>query len=202
MFEHPWTGTSNYLKAEQKKSIKKKGNLREKYLGNTKAPVVLCYGNHCFVEYHTNFGQEIYFIDGPATSFTIKGIKFGGFRGTKYINSFFPDGLKNTIEAASRLENDLDVVVTHAPPQYVLDNICGMWANEHVGMIGLKKYIDESNENNTNLRLSLFGHIHEEFGSKKLGNVLCCNSAEGYTVLDRDDKNNWNVVEAKNDGIF
>lgn len=183
----------------QEETLNKLGNLREVYLpkATRNAPIAVVRGNHCYTEYAHRFGGEFYNIGVEATSFEMLGLKVGGFRGTKFISEFFSDGLYDSRKVSSGLDKDLDIVMTHAPPKFILDEV-RMWRGaDFVGMNGLRDYIEECNGNKSNLRLSLFGHIHEAFGTEKLGNVLCCNSATGYTVLDREEDGSWTVVEAK-----
>lgn len=183
----------------QEEHLNKLGNLREVYLPETcrTAPVAVVRGNHCFTEYAHRFGGEVYNIEKNASSFMMLGLKIGGFRGTSFISSVFSDGLKDTHKVSAGLENDLDIVMTHAPPKYILDEV-RMWrGEEYVGMAGLREYLEKCNANEENLRLSLFGHVHEAFGTEMLGNILCCNSATGYTVLDRLNDGSWEVVESK-----
>jgi Icc-related predicted phosphoesterase len=182
----------------QEEHLDKLGNLREVYLPETcrNAPVAVVRGNHCFTDYAHRFGGEYYNIEKTANSFRMLGLKVGGFRGTSFISSSFSDGLKDTHKVAAGLENDLDIVMTHAPPKFIMDEV-KMWrGEEYVGMPGLREYLEKCNANKTNLRLSLFGHIHEAFGTEVLGDIMCCNSATGYTVLDRNDDGSWKVVES------
>lgn len=206
MYEDYWNPTYHGFQLDkdlswkvQEEHLNKLGNLREVYLPETcrDAPVAIVRGNHCFTEYAHRFGGEVYNIEKTANSFMMLGLKVGGFRGTSFISSSFSDGLKDTHKVAAGLEDDLDIVMTHAPPKFILDEVRMWHGAEFVGMSGLREYLEKCSANRANLRLSLFGHIHEAFGTEMMDNIMCCNSATGYTVLDRIDDGGWEVVDAK-----
>ena len=69
---------------------------------------------------------------------------------------------------ATDCEKDKIVVVTHYPPLGILDEVNG----KHVGYEGYKKLDEEIKP-----LLHCFGHIHEAFGFKKIGETTFINCA-------------------------
>lgn len=89
-----------------------------------------------------------------------------------------------TIE--ERVDRDT-ILVTHCPPKNILDRLtCGLC----VGSTSIRKLIKDKQP-----AFHVFGHIHEAFGQKKIGNTLCYNVSclwldrilRGY-VIDMDTK--------------
>ena len=65
---------------------------------------------------------------------------------------------------------DTDILITHAPPQEILDLTLG---GEEVGCSSLRYYIDEK----IKPVLNVFGHIHEAYGSMVKGETLFVNGS-------------------------
>jgi Icc-related predicted phosphoesterase len=55
------------------------------------------------------------------------------------------------------IPNDVDILITHGPAKYMLDRVL---RGQHVGSEELRSRIIRLN----NLKLHVFGHIHEEYG--------------------------------------
>ncbi len=162
-------------------------NFRQKFLASPDAPVVCVRGNHDFIDLAPLFiGGPTYEIQDPTDVFEICGLRFGGFRGINWIAGEWADEMRDdTLErAVSSLPHDLDVVVTHSPPQGVLDRVGGYpfgvrayasWVNRCLYEEGMKLP-----------RLLCFGHIHEANGvivSKEQG-MTVSNAATTVNVLE------------------
>lgn len=83
----------------------------------------------------------------------------------------------------SSIPDDTDILITHGPPQFVLDrtlpyeNVTPSGIEfsppRHVGCADLKRRIAELPK----LKLHVFGHIHAGYGQEKIGNVLHVNAS-------------------------
>lgn len=74
----------------------------------------------------------------------------------------------------------LDVLVTHGPPKYVLDQVVGR-PDEHLGCLDLRNAIHKKQP-----RVHVFGHIHTGHGILDLLKTKCMNVAicdESYTPV-------------------
>lgn len=172
-----------------KKTFESPEELRERFFANPDAPVVYCRGNHCFIDPDPYIGGRIYSMGLEATRIDVDGVIFGGYRGTRFINNYFSDGRMDDLTLADKLADDLDVLVSHAPPYGVLDRV----GFEKIGMSGLSKHIQKAAFKYLPLKLSLFGHIHCEFGSRRVADVLCVNSSVGWTLLEADEDGNFHI---------
>lgn len=65
----------------------------------------------------------------------------------------------------SNIPEDTDILITHGPPQGILD-LC-----DHGGRVGCDDLLHRIREL-PNLKLHVFGHIHESYGSEKLKDSL------------------------------
>lgn len=159
------------------------GHLRAVF-GAPGAPVVCCRGNHDFVDLAPLFaGGPVFEIgEDPAQAWTMLGLKFGGVRGVKRHRGRWSDELDAAeFDARARgLPPDLDVLVTHAPPEGILDAIPG----ESVGSPALRAYVARHDPSLPPLRAHLFGHIHEGKGTVALGGTVFSNAACGWNVID------------------
>jgi Icc-related predicted phosphoesterase len=68
---------------------------------------------------------------------------------------------------------DTNILITHGPPIYILDEVERMFGIEHTGCENLANKIKELKE----LKLHVFGHIHAGYGSKKINNTMFINAA-------------------------
>lgn len=81
-------------------------------------------------------------------------------------------------EKWSLIPDDIDVLVTHGPPNGILDAVPTRWGIENAGCEELRSRIEEISSFNT-LKLHIFGHIHcgygthEEFGVKYVNASAC-----------------------------
>lgn len=68
-----------------------------------------------------------------------------------------------------QIPNDIDVLVTHGPPHNICDKSSSGF---HCGCEVLRGAIERVKP-----ALSVFGHIHEAYGTDVFGDTLCCNVA-------------------------
>jgi Icc-related predicted phosphoesterase len=76
------------------------------------------------------------------------------------------------------IPDDIDILVTHGPPYGIMD-LCPPWRDhpaERAGCEDLLKRIKELK----NLKLHVFGHIHEEYGTHEQDGVTFVNCSKGY----------------------
>lgn len=95
------------------------------------------------------------------SSVDIEGYKIYGTPHSKiFYNWAFNRSEEDLERLFSRIPSDTDILVSHAPPYGVLDQIIG---GESVGEKTLSKRIHQLK----NLKLHVFGHIHNSFGMIK-----------------------------------
>lgn len=105
---------------------------------------------------------------------------------SKELNSFKEDEIYNDLKALTQnIPNNRVIVVTHTPPYEILDKVrtdLVEWAIKsygkkskkgNVGSSGLKSFIIEYKP-----ILSVFGHIHEAKGIKKIDGCTCINTGK------------------------
>lgn len=158
--------------------------LRHDILGNPDAPVVVCRGNHDYVNLAPMFGGDVWEVSlmGDEAT-TIQGFKIGGTRGVNPISGEWSDeiGAVEFEERCERLPRDLDILVTHAPPRGMLSS-CG----DDYGNVSLMLYNSEMKASDHPLRLHCFGHVHEAAGVQKdpeCGTIYS-NAACTYQVIE------------------
>lgn len=152
------------------------------------APVVCLRGNHDFVDVASAFaGGPVFEIsddpirvsvwhykDGP--------VKIGGVRGVIRHNGRWSDELTHEefSDRVARLPADLEVLVTHSPPEGILDEMPG----QHIGSPALRSYVARHDPSLPQLKAHLFGHIHESKGVVTLGETIFSNAARGLQIID------------------
>ncbi|MBX3168139.1 MAG: metallophosphatase domain-containing protein [Candidatus Eremiobacteraeota bacterium] len=72
-------------------------------------------------------------------------------------------------EAWAKIPNDTDIVVTHGPPQGILDRC---YDGREVGCQDLLERLETIQP-----RLHVFGHIHEAYGQRQVGDTLYVNAS-------------------------
>jgi len=148
-------------------------------------PVVVVRGNHEFTDLGPMFGGEVFEI-GFDSSAAVEycGLKFGGFRGVPTLIREWCDEFEDPYfdDQVDRLPNDLDVVVTHAPPWGFLDG----YNNEHLGIKALGSWINSKQYDGTIMpRLFCFGHIHGRYGKLELDDgTIFSNAATGKRIIN------------------
>lgn len=165
-----------------------------RYLGNPEAPVYIVRGNHDFVHLSRCFdGGPVFEFDHPGQVFDLCGLRVGGFRGVSYINGNWSDEFSDAElkEKVDKLPMEIDILLTHAPPRGIMDKVGSYGRGPRVGIWALSSYLNKQTHDQYPLKLHCFGHIHEQFGTLKLGTdknpLLFSNAATGYTILDWDD---------------
>lgn len=163
------------------------GNYRRLYLANPEAPVILCRGNHDFTDLSPLFsGGPVWEVDlDSEMTFEFGGLKVGGMRGINYIGGEWSDEMSSEElrDQAGRLPQDLDLLVSHAPPEGVLDNFCA-----HFGVAAMATYHNVRAYSGAAPKPPLahfFGHIHENGGKVvTLGGTLFSNGATKHNVVE------------------
>lgn len=164
--------------------------------GSPDAPVVIVRGNHDFYDIGRHFGDNCFEIDDDTTRFAIiNGVKIGGTRGVPVIDR--PGGRWNDQFDDAEFERrlnlipiDIDILVTHSPPYQILDYVAiplfdfnGRISGEGIrlGSLAVRRFVD----NCDNLKLHVFGHIHEEPGVfTDAAGVTFSNAATRYNEID------------------
>lgn len=162
------------------------GKFREKVLGNPTAPIVCVKGNHDFIALsHIFVGDgETHEIIDASQVFEVNGLKFGGMRGINYICGEWDDELHqiDSYPCAAQIPSDIDVLVTHAPAQMVLD-----YAGDFYGMQCLRNYINRAVYGGRKL-VHMFGHVHEAGGRQVWldddKRVLASNAARTHNTIE------------------
>jgi len=160
---------------------------------------IMISGNHDFLlqdcgkEKYYDYMEDIYSRD--ICYLEDSGVEIGGFKiwGSPITPTFFNwaymrgRGDKIT-ETWDKIPNDVDILITHGPPMYTLDNCRG----DAVGCYDLAKAIDRVNP-----KLHVFGHIHSQSGVVEKGGTIFVNASivnEHYQVeykprvVDLDEK--------------
>jgi len=81
-----------------------------------------------------------------------------------------PAGIQPAEEKWSEIPDDVAVLVTHGPCYGVLDETL---RGEFVGCVAMKARIAQLKR----LRLHVFGHVHEAYGTQRIGDVLHVNAS-------------------------
>lgn len=100
----------------------------------------------------------------------ISGIKVYGSPWTpEFVGVFQLEGDEAGRAVWENIPDDVDVLLTHGPPRGILDRTSrGM----RVGDSELLKRVQEIKP-----RVHCFGHVHESYGTKAVGDTLFCNAA-------------------------
>lgn len=150
------------------------------------APVIVVKGNHDFISLSDWIGGDVWEIDeDPTRTTTIAGVKFGGCRGINYIIGEWSDELSKEefVARSAQVPKDIDVLVTHSPPEGILDCYPGYHDAEHWGSPALAGWLNSRNYAPVTLKAHLFGHVHEAHSIKKIGGTTFSNAATSINVL-------------------
>lgn len=138
-------------------------------------------GNHDFgmeseeKAFYENRAKELGLIYLNDSAITILGLKIWG----SPITPWFHDWAFNRQRGEEirkhweLIPSDTDILITHGPPFGILDKT---WRGQNVGCEELKKMIFEENKFK-NLKLHVFGHIHEDKGIKELAGIRFINAS-------------------------
>src|SRR5688572_7060366 len=67
-------------------------------------------------------------------------------------------------EKWKHIPNDIDVLITHGPPNGILDGVATKWGTENAGCEELRSRVEEISSYGR-LKLHVFGHIHSGYGT-------------------------------------
>jgi Icc-related predicted phosphoesterase len=70
------------------------------------------------------------------------------------------------------IPNDVDVLITHTPPNGIKDYVISWRGNENVGCEVLRSRLEE-----LNVSVNVFGHIHEAYGVSYVNNTTYVNAS-------------------------
>lgn len=173
--------------SQQRQWMQKKGSMR-KFLGSPAAPVVVVRGNHEFTSLEPLFRDgPVYEINEPTDVFEIDGLRIGGCRGVNYMVGEWSDELSDHdfLECVHKIPRDLDILVTHSPPEGILDEYT---KGRHLGSPALASYLQQCAMDGKMPKAVCFGHIHEAFGTLIKYDTVFSNAATGYNVftIERD----------------
>lgn len=155
---------------------------------------ILIPGNHDRIcQSHPTLAQQaahdngvIYLADEKAT---IEGVRFYGFPWTVEFNNWafmYIDDDWRMKEMCNQIPDDTEVLISHGPPHGILDTI---FNGEKAGGSTLLKRIRQLKD----LKVHIFGHIHEGAGHEKHDNVdfynvslvdLMYKPVNGFRVID------------------
>lgn len=149
------------------------------------APVLCVGGNHDYINMALRLrsqGVEAYEVTPQGV--TVKGIRFAGFREIPYIaGEWNGESDRGTLQERvfdTFEEGNPDILVTHAPPQGILDGTG--FDEEHVGIEPLTTALMYRNHN---VKVHCFGHVHEQGGrSITEHGIRFYNSAETVTWFE------------------
>lgn len=162
-----------------------KGKLR-KFLGSPDAPIVVCRGNHDFIDLAPLFGGEVYEIQEPYETHYILGLEIGGFRGINYICGDWSDEIDPAEFPAMlrKVPKCVDIMVTHSPPNSILD---GRF-NERYGIQAYTNWINSKLYGDESLpKLFCFGHVHNDRGMIEWDDgTIFSNAATTFNEIEID----------------
>ncbi len=157
-------------------------------LTSPEAPVVCVRGNHDMIPTARLFEgpkRQVYEIDRASQPHTVLGLRIGGFWGVRAIgpskadptrlNGADPTQDARLVERVKALPRDLDILVTHMPPQGCLDRD----DVREYGLRELREWIFDCQP-----ELHCFGHVHESTGLDRLKGTLMSNAACGYNEIE------------------
>jgi Icc-related predicted phosphoesterase len=168
----------------------KQGGYRA-HMGSPDAQVVCVRGNHDFVDLAPLFGGRVWEVpDGVPRRETHSvmlddlGIRVGGVRGiNRMIGEWSDELLEEDFNLRARaLPDDLDILISHSPPNGMMDNI--QTDRFNYGSQALRSYVTRRVYSDRQLRGCFFGHLHESNGSKVIGPTLFSNAATTFLIHD------------------
>jgi len=129
---------------------------------------ILIAGNHdaCFAVHpeearHIVASRKIVYLEDSGIE--INGLRYWGFPWTPVYGDWAFMGHEDFLEDKWRDVPNIDVLVTHGPPQYILDDGAGSIAHADVGI--------------SDVKLNAFGHIHDGHGSQVKDGTIYVNCA-------------------------
>jgi Icc-related predicted phosphoesterase len=138
---------------------------------------VVIAGNHDFVlQESKKIGRELPCHYLQDSSVEIEGFKIHGSPWSNHFGNWAFMADDQLLEGVySKIADDTDILISHSPPKGYGDRIqyydlLAGEQDEHVGSQALRDRCDD-----LNLKLCVFGHIHEGFGETKAGNTTFAN---------------------------
>lgn len=136
---------------------------------------ILIAGNHdfCFEDYGDRMREhckkcDVIYLEDEST--LISGVKFHGSPWSPFFrNMAFNASPKLIAEKMALVSSDTQVLITHGPPRGIFDFVPrdGL----HVGCLSIEARLPFLKQ----LRVHVFGHIHEGYGMKEQGGVVYAN---------------------------
>lgn len=148
-------------------------------LASPDAPVVCVRGNHDFTDLSPLFKEYVWEVDEDPTRTTVVcGMKVGGMRGVRPISGEWSDETpeEELDDRARSIPDDVELLITHAPPEAIMDDGWGTPSLSHRAQVQLY--------NDGGLKLHCFGHVHECKGTQSIDRILFSNAATGFNVID------------------
>lgn len=134
---------------------------------------ILVFGNHDgFYRKTMEYAEkkkynEIIFLFDETT--VIDGIKiFGSPHSVEFGSWWFMMKDEELADVWKNIPDDVDILITHAPPYGILDNTCDGF------FTGSKTLLQRISELK-NMKYHIFGHIHESYGTKAIDGKLFMN---------------------------
>ena len=108
----------------------------------------------------------------------IEGLKFYGspWQPRFYDWAFNLNRGSEMAEKWKLIPNDTDVLITHGPPNGILDGVATKWGIEHAGCEELRRRVAEIGSFGR-LKLHAFGHIHSGYGTHGEAGVKFVNAS-------------------------
>lgn len=148
--------------------------------------VVMTGGNHDFwIERHPDEFRDACLsacvIPLLNESIEVMGLKiFGSPDSPIFHNWAFNKTESDLYDVYEKIPEDTDILITHGPPLGILDKT---FFGTHVGSESLFERV-----NQLNLKLHLFGHIHEDLGVVENKKTLFINSGTTVCNIELDEK--------------
>jgi len=174
---------------DHRRNAEQQLNVFNKWLGNLphEHKVVIA-GNHDFYcqENHdltkAMFTSAVYLCDDVAE---VGGLKIWGSPFTPpFLDWAFMAGPDDMRRRWSHIPDDVDVLITHGPPYGILDLVSPKFRrvgeDPHVGCRDLGDALYRL----SNLKLHVFGHIHESYGTWSNNGVQFVNASNGYRPVN------------------
>jgi|ERR1700722_19656758 len=143
---------------------------------------LVVFGNHDNFTHYNKFAIAKKLIEDAGATLlhnsetTIDGLKFYGSPHTPTFYDWYwmIDRGKRMAENWRAIPDDVNVLITHGPPHRILDEAPrGLGQFDNVGCEDLLARIKELKK----LRLHIFGHIHNSFGTAEKDGVIFVNAA-------------------------
>lgn len=165
--------TSRGTMSEFQKELNILGEITKRF----KYGCVAVHGNHDFVAERQNtlikeMGEKlnIHFLNSEAIE--VNGYKFYGSPYTPRFGrwAFMKDHGYSMYYEWEKIPEDTEILITHGPPWGILDET---GYGDHVGCEELRSKLKDLNK----LKLSCYGHIHEQYGIVQIGNIKFINAS-------------------------